>query len=120
MSELNMSLEYLPVTKELRNLSAPGKSSTMWLEQSSQDFYNNPRFQLSSDTTCTMQVSRNGKWFIAFIRTSERVGGEYHYTYYKAFAAKESEDYEENNSPVYFDKFNEWMKDEVTGKWVQK
>jgi hypothetical protein len=119
MSKLNISLEYLPATKELKNLSASGKSSN-WIEQSGQDFFGNPRFQLSNDTNCTIQISKNGKWYVAFVRVSEREDGEYKNSYYKAFTSKKTEEYEENNDPIYFEEFNEWMKDEDTGRWFQK
>lgn len=119
MSELNINLEYLPATKELKNISASGKSSN-WIEQSGQDFYGNPRFQLNSDTSCTIQISKNRKWYVAFIRVSERNSNEYKNIYYKAFTSKKTEEYEENNDPIYFEEFKEWIRDEDTGRWFQK
>jgi hypothetical protein len=45
---------------------------------------------------------------------SEQIDNSYNNTYFKAFTPRE--DYDENNNPVYFDRFQEWEKDENSGR----
>ncbi|WNE41533.1 MAG: hypothetical protein AM1032_000273 [Mycoplasmataceae bacterium] len=124
MSELNMSLEYLPVGylkdgqdgNKLRDVSSL-KNNDVWLEEHSRDPFNNPRFKINENTLCTIQTSRNEKWYIAFVSVSEQVDNYYIRSYFKAFSP--IDDYDKNNGPIYFDRFQEWEKDE-SGKWVQK
>jgi len=119
MSELNMSLEYLPITNELKDVSSL-KNRDEWIGPSSQDLFNNPRFQLNSNTTCTIQTSRNGDWYVAFVRISEQGETEntYNNTYFKAFSPRQEEN--DNNAPVCFDRFQEFFKDPESGKWIRK
>lgn len=117
MSELNMSLEYLPITKELKDISNL-KNEDVWIEQNDQDDFGNPRFKINSNTSCTVQTSMSGDWYIAFVRVSELIDNSYINNYFKAFASRDK--YDESNNPIYFDRFQEWVKVQSTGKWIQK
>ena len=118
MSELNISLQYLPLTKEIKDVSKLNNND-IWIEQSDQDQFENPRFKINEKTSCTIQTSKNGKWYVAFVRISEQnENGGYNNSYFKSFA--ERKDYNETNNPVFFNDFQEWIKDELTGAWVRK
>ena len=116
MLELNMSFEYLPITKELKDVSSL-KNKDVWLEQSGQDLFNNPKFQINANTTCIIQRSRDEKWYTAFIIVSEKVDNSYNNYYFKAFF--DVKNHEGGNSPVYFDNFEAWEK-KADGRWGAK
>lgn len=117
MSELNISLEYLPLTKEIKDVSNL-KNDDIWIEQTDQDQFDNPRFKINEKISCTVQTSKNGKWYVAFLRVSEQTENGYVNSYFKSFT--ERKDYNETNNPIFFDNFHEWIKDESTGAWVRK
>lgn len=99
-----LNLEYFPFSKSL-NLK-DGQE----LRQVANDRYGNPVFLIDKGVDCTIQNSRKGDWYIAFVKVRKDEG----FSFFKAFAANDQSD------TALFSNFKEWIKEESSGRWVKK
>lgn len=100
-----LNLEYFPFSKSLNNLK-DGQE----LRQVKVDIYGNPVFSVDRGIDCTIQTSRKGDWYIAFLKVKNDEG----FSFFKSFAANDQSD------TILFSNFKEWVKDESSGRWVRK